>query len=303
MKKVLIIGSTVVDIIINVDFLPKTSQDVHVISQKMSLGGCAYNVSDAVRHFNVQYILFSPVGTGIYGDFVRKELDKRNIDILIPTPNQDNGCCYCFVESSGERTFISNHGAEYLIYSEWLNKIDISEIDSIYVCGLEIEEETGNDVVQFLENARKLFPNINIFFAPGPRITLIAKGLIDRILKLKPILHLNEEEVILFTTKDSMMEAIIDMQSLTDNTVIVTCAESGAYFYEGKELIHVPAVDTEQVDTIGAGDSHIGSVIACLAQGKSMYEAISSANKVAAAVVETEGATLTDEKFNELNLA
>ena len=52
MKKVLIIGSTVVDIIVNlVDSLPKTGEDVHIRSQHMSLGGCAYNVSDSVRHF------------------------------------------------------------------------------------------------------------------------------------------------------------------------------------------------------------------------------------------------------------
>lgn len=51
MKKVLIIGSTVVDIIVNlVDSLPKTGEDVHIRSQHMSLGGCAYNVSDSVRH-------------------------------------------------------------------------------------------------------------------------------------------------------------------------------------------------------------------------------------------------------------
>ena len=39
MKKALIIGSTVVDVIVNlVDSLPKTGEDVHVRSQHMSLG-------------------------------------------------------------------------------------------------------------------------------------------------------------------------------------------------------------------------------------------------------------------------
>ena len=58
-EKALIIGSTVVDVIVNlVDSLPTTGEDVHVRSQHMSLGGCAYNVSDSVRHFQVPYILF-----------------------------------------------------------------------------------------------------------------------------------------------------------------------------------------------------------------------------------------------------
>ena len=75
MKKVLVIGSTVVDVIINVDHLPTTQEDVHVISQHMSLGGCAFNTSDMIRHFEVPYILFSPVGTGAYGEFVRMSLE------------------------------------------------------------------------------------------------------------------------------------------------------------------------------------------------------------------------------------
>ena len=53
MKQVLVIGSTVTDVIIHVDHLPKTSEDIHVIGQTMSLGGCAYNVSDMIRHFQV----------------------------------------------------------------------------------------------------------------------------------------------------------------------------------------------------------------------------------------------------------
>ena len=37
MKKVLVIGSTVADIIINVDYLPTTAQDIHIKSQTMGL--------------------------------------------------------------------------------------------------------------------------------------------------------------------------------------------------------------------------------------------------------------------------
>jgi sugar/nucleoside kinase (ribokinase family) len=143
MKKILVIGSTVADIIINVDYLPTTAQDVHLHSQSMSLGGCAHNVSDMIRHFGAPYILYSPVGTGLYGDFVRKELAKKGVESPIPTPDQANGCCYCFVEDHGERTFIVDHGAEYLFYKEWFDALNVDELSCVYICGLEIEEKTG----------------------------------------------------------------------------------------------------------------------------------------------------------------
>ena len=40
-KKILVIGSTVVDVIINLDHLPRTAEDVNVSGQQMAMGGCA----------------------------------------------------------------------------------------------------------------------------------------------------------------------------------------------------------------------------------------------------------------------
>lgn len=58
MKKVLVIGSAVVDVVIHLPHLPEKSEDVHVTSQKMSLGGCAYNASDTIRILKFRIFLF-----------------------------------------------------------------------------------------------------------------------------------------------------------------------------------------------------------------------------------------------------
>ncbi|MCI8418255.1 MAG: carbohydrate kinase [Lachnospiraceae bacterium] len=299
MKQVLVIGSTVVDVIIKLPHLPKTSEDVHVLGQTMSLGGCAYNTSDTIRHFGVPYILFSPVGTGTYGHFVREELKKRGIQSPIPTPLQENGCCYCFVENSGERTFASYHGAEYLFYPEWFELLDADSIDSVYICGLEIEETTGPNIVQYLEG----HPSYRIFFAPGPRIQVISQNLLDRLFALSPILHLNETEVLEYTGEPTIEQAARSLFTKTQNTVIVTLGEKGAYYDTGQKAAYVSGVTAQQIDTIGAGDSHIGAVIARLQQGAQMEDAIRDANRVSAAVVETNGALLSEEAFKRLGLS
>ena len=298
MKKILVIGSTVADIIINVDYLPTTAQDVHLKSQSMSLGGCAHNVSDMIRHFGAPYTLFSPIGTGIYGDFVRNQLALKGIASPMPTPDQPNGCCYCFVEESGERTFIVDHGAEYLFYKEWFDALNLDKLNSVYICGLEIEETTGNTVIDFLEAS-----GLPVYFAPGPRITLIDDQRMKRIFALHPILHLNEDEVCRYTGKEDIASAAEVLYAMTGNTLIVTNGGNGAYYYDVDGLHHVPGVPCPQVeDTIGAGDSHCGAVIAGLSMGLSMDEAIAKANVAAAAVVGTKGALLSDEDFKKLGL-
>ena len=298
MKKILVIGSTVADIIINVDYLPTTAQDVHLKSQTMSLGGCAHNVSDMIRHFGAPYTLFSPIGTGIYGDFVRKELAQKGVTSPVPMPDQANGCCYCFVEEHGERTFIVDHGAEYLFYKEWFDMLDVSELCAVYICGLEIEETTGNTVIDFLESS-----GLPVYFAPGPRITLIDDDRMQRIFALRPILHLNEDEVCRYTGKEDIASAAEALYALTGNTLVVTNGGNGAYYYDADGLHHVAGVACPQVvDTIGAGDSHCGATIAGLSMGLSMEEAIAKANVAASAVVGTKGALLSDEDFDKLGL-
>ena len=210
MKKILVIGSTVADVIVNLDVLPKTAEDVHIKSQSVALGGCAHNVSDMIGHYNVPYDLFSPVGTGIYGDFVRKRLAEKGVTSTAPTPDMANGCCYCFVESSGERTFIVEHGAEYLFKPEWFKGLKTEDYASVYVCGLEIEEKTGDVVVDFLEKS-----GLPVFFAPGPRLSRIDPSLMDRIFALHPILHLNDDEAREYTAAATIEAAAAILYSRT----------------------------------------------------------------------------------------
>ena len=170
MKKVLVIGSTVADVIIRLDKLPTTGGDVNVRGQKMSMGGCAFNVSQAIAYFDVPYLLFSPIGTGIYADYIRKEIAGMEVTRAELNPDEPNGCCYCLVEDDGERTFICDHGTEYKFKEEWYKNLDPNDFDCAYICGLEIEEDTGDFIIDFLENS-----HIPFYFAPGPRINEIEK--------------------------------------------------------------------------------------------------------------------------------
>ncbi len=319
MKKALIIGSTVIDVTITLPRLPSRGEDSNITGQTMSLGGCAYNVSEMLRLFNVPYILFSPVGTGTYGDMVREGLASKNIPLIIPGAERENGCCYCLVDAEGERTFICNRGAEYHFKKEWFQYLDASSIDRVYVCGLELEEPDAGCILDYLEE----HPEFTIYFAPGPHITSIPSSHLERMIALSPILHLSETELLEFCMKlfhTSASQGAIEMQGgnsmhsgatfiravkylseWTDNTVIVTLGKSGAFLCNKTGACrYIQAPKAQQIDTTGAGDSHIGTVIAYQMKGYTLEDAILTANLVAASVVESEGAGLTEADFEKL---
>ena len=191
MKNVLVIGSTCVDVILRIDHLPKTEENIHPHSQRFAVGGCAYNVANILGRAGADMTFVTPVGRrGIFGGFVREKLNALGFTDYVDLPEEENGCCYCFVEKNGERTFASLHGAEYTFDPAWMARYAGMRFDYGYVCGLEIEERTGEKLVEYLETA----PIDTLVYAPGPRGVRIKKELTDRLYALHPVLHINAGE-------------------------------------------------------------------------------------------------------------
>lgn len=298
MKQTLVIGSSVVDVIVNIPHLPVTGEDIHISKQSRSLGGCAYLTSDILRHFSAPYSLCTAVGGGIYGNFVLEKLKERGVQVYVRRPDEENGCCYCMVEEGGERTFIVDHGVEYTFYESYLENIQTETIDSVYICGLEIEEYTGMNIIKYL----KKHPEYEIYFSPSPRIMKIDSDRIEEVLKLHPIVHLNEKEILEFTGANSIVVGARRLFEKTQRPVIVTLGDKGSYCFDGERDLYATPVKTTVVDTIGAGDSHLGAVIAARRFGLSFGQAIEAANYISAAVVAKEGGLLEEKDFkNAIN--
>lgn len=314
MKQLLIIGSTCVDVILRLDHLPTTGEDMHPV-QRFAMGGCAFNVAQVPKAYDVNLRFVTPIGDhGVFSDFVRAHLDNAGFRGPITVPDSENGCCYCLVERSGERTFLSVHGVEYSFHAEYMEAFAGEHFDYTYICGLEVEETTGGELVAWLE----AHPDIagTVVYAPGPRGIEVDADRTAHILAMHPILHLNEQEAqALAGINESKMQTLAAMgddkdpvlagmsgseepvlaaaQALhakTGNMVIVTCGADGVLWISADGSVHsAPSVPSTVVDTIGAGDSHCGAVLTGLTLGWTEEDTMRFANQVASEVVAQEG--------------
>lgn len=332
--KTLVLGAAIVDIIMKIPKLPKSGEDVLCTERKLTVGGCAYNVANILRGFNVDHDLFVPIGSGMYADIIRKRLSEDGYDVLISDSEMDNGYCLCLVEDDGERTFITVKGIEGLHKKEWFNSLNMSEYENIYIAGYQLCEDKDDIIANWLIEQKSK----NIFFAPGPVINDIDKNTMKKIFSTNPILHLNEKEALDFTKKDNVEESILSLYELTKNIVFITVGERGTVFYDGQEIVNIEGESVNVVDTIGAGDSHIGAIISAYSLGvyKEVYLVDSSnlnskdsrnisldnsqaeclennvgynfvsvcklANKIAAEVVQIQGAKLSKECFDKFKV-
>lgn len=292
MKRLLIIGSTCVDVILRLDHLPTTGEDMHPV-QRFAMGGCAFNVAQVPKAYDVDLRFVTPIGDhGVFSDFVRAHLGNAGFRGPITVPDSENGCCYCLVERSGERTFLSVHGVEYSFHAEYMDAFAGERFDYTYICGLEVEEKTGGELVAWLE----AHPDIagTVVYAPGPRGIEVDANRTDRILALHPILHLNEQEAQALAgmggSENHVLAAAQALHAKTGNMVIVTCGADGVLWISADGSVHTaPSVPSTVVDTIGAGDSHCGAVLTGLTLGWSEGDTMRFANQIASEVVAQEG--------------
>ena len=141
----------------------------------------------------------------------------------------------------------------------------------------------------------------HIFFAPGPMITAIESETMENLFALKPILHINEAEAKSYTQQENVEEAVRALYEKSGNLVFVTLGAEGTLFYDGKEMRRVASVKTNVVDTVGAGDSHIGAIIAGMSKGMKVEDAVLLANRTAAAIVGTSGPVMDLEEFQKIS--
>ena len=132
-------------------------------------------------------------------------------------------------------------------------------------------------------------------YVPGPQGVLLDTARQDRVLALRPILHLNETEALTLSGKTSPEAAAVTLGGRTGNIVVITLGRAGCLCRKADgTLLRVPAPAVMVADTIGAGDTHAGVLLGCLHQGMALETALDRANRAAAIVVSRKGADVPE---------
>lgn len=293
--RTLVVGAAIVDVIMKIECLPKSGEDILCSETKTVIGGCAYNVASTLNNLECAPQLCVPVGAGMYGSQIESKLQQEGYKILIKDEENDNGYCLSLVEADGERTFITVQGIEGCFRKEWFSDIDMTEYGNIYIAGYQVTGEGGKVIAEWAEKQK----DKTIYFAPGPVVTSIDEGVMEKLFATHPVVHLNEKEAFDYTKRDTIEECAKKLYEKCKNLVLVTLGAEGTLCFDGQTVKIYPSEKTEVVDTIGAGDSHIAAFIGGRSKGMSVEESIKQANRIAARIVGIQGPTMNKKDFRE----
>ncbi|WP_122082374.1 PfkB family carbohydrate kinase [Vibrio coralliirubri] len=299
-RQLCLIGAAVVDIVTETPALPKRGTDVELTEKGIHVGGCALNIAIALKRLGVESINALPIGQGKWADIITAAMAEKGLASSLQDPSGDNGWCLALVEPDGERTFLSVSGVENNWNQQALEQLKLQDNAIIYLSGYQLSSACGEQIVTWLET---LPSGIELFIDFGPRIGDIPKPLFDRLIKLKPTISLNRQEAEVLGMQE--INAFVEQwHNQYGCPLILRIDSDGALFATQDGYGNVAPFKATVVDTIGAGDTHAGGVLAGLASGWELPDAILLGNAVASYVVSHVGgdcAPSVDEITHYLN--
>jgi sugar/nucleoside kinase (ribokinase family) len=282
-KPVCLIGAVVIDQVVEVPALPTSGADIAAKQKVINVGGCALNVAITLHRLEIPSVKAFLVGDGMGADLINHYMEEQGMITHLPSVPGDNGWCIALVEPDGERTFISLTGSENNWTDEVLNCLDVQPESLIYISGYQLVSPSGEMIISWIDS---LPFSYNLIVDFGPRIEVITADLMKRILALKPIISVNQDEAEYLDIKGDIEQSASNWSRKSSCPLIVRMGSKGAfYFLSDNENGWVPSFATIVEDTIGAGDSHMGGVLSGLSCGWNLSDAVCLGNAIASYVV------------------
>ena len=255
--KVVVIGSSNIDMVAQVSHLPAPGETVGDANFMQSLGGKGANQAVAAARLGGSVTFITSLGNDMYAEILKKHFKKEGIttDYIIDDVNQPTGTALIFVADSGENCIAVAPGANYSLLPGSITHFSkvIDEAD-IIVMQAEIPYETIKKIALSAKKKGK-----KVLFNPAPACLID-----EELMKAIDILVVNELEASFISgidyTDNNLEEIAETLLKAGTSNVVITLGSQGAYMKNAKETIQLPGCKVNAIDTIAAGDTFCGAL-------------------------------------------
>ncbi len=291
MNKIVVVGSINVDLVFTSDIRPKAGETVLGNDFRIVAGGKGANQAVAASKLGADVIVIGCVGDDANGEYSLNNFREFNVNTSCITKINDipTGVANITV-AENDNSIIVISGANYKMDRVLIDryKKEILKAD-IVVLQLEIPIDT---VEYTLDLCYK--NNIKTILNPAPAVRL-DKNLIEKASYLTPNEH--ECRIIFNEDKDTDIKSILRKYP---NKLMITMGEKGVMYFDGNDVVIVPAYSVEAVDTTGAGDTFNGAFARAIVNNYDLKNAIDFANKAASKSVTKLGAQAGMPRLEDL---
>lgn len=297
MSKITILGSFVVDLITRTQFLPQKGQTIFATDFDMGPGGKGQNqaVQACLSSCNTDFICkigkdeLSNIGKNFWKSI---GLETKYYESL----TEKTGCATISVDFAGQNQIAVYLGANNSFSDEEVkNSLKNIKQSSLFLTQSEINIEAIDLAVDICFSQE-----VPVVYNPAP-----FRPLDNKFLKKLFLITPNETEAAaLLGIKEINMSNCIESAkqicTMGPQNCIITLGENGCCFVSKDSAKIYPTIKVKAIDTVGAGDSFNGALVAMLAKTGSMENAIKYALAASSLSVLSKGSAMSMKKEAEI---
>ena len=310
MKKILGVGTALVDVICQVDDniisdlnLSKGSMTLIEESQIQKIranftnplitsGGSVCNTVHELNFGSHEASFYGKVSDDEDGNAFIQDLEKANILFKGVSRKSDlpTGCCNILVSPDGERTMATHIGIGSQLQPDEVSEDVLDNIDHMYMESYLWDHElTKKTLKKFGEIAKSKNIEISLSLSDPFCVERHRDELNNFIKENVDLVFCNFDEAKMFSQSETMADVSSFFKDYGKKIVMTSGAE-GAYFFYNDDVSHQPSKKIENViDTTGAGDNFAAGFLDFYLSGKSVDEALINGNTRAVEVIQQLG--------------
>jgi ribokinase len=299
--RVLVVGSTMTDMIAYASVFPGAGETVVGESFALGFGGKGANqaVMAALLGASVQFV--GSLGNDVFGEMTLENLKSFGIDTssVVVTEGEASGAAPIWVDSTtGENRIIVVPGANNHLPPDLVRSVVESARPAVVLTQLELPDDC---VRAALDAAARI--GCAAILNPAP-MREVSRELLERPDWVIP----NETELVAIArllgleTADGVAAVATACARTLGSNVVVTLGSDGALICRpGERPVPVDAPPAAAVDTTGAGDAFVGAFAYALANAASPTDAASFACACASASVNRKGTQTSFPRGDEVD--
>ena len=297
MKKILIAGSSNVDITHIGEFIPQESQTLMAQNSYLALGGKGLNQAVASKRLSENDVFFlSVLGDDFLSKFVIDGLkhEKINSKYIRIANGKMTGSALIFINKN-LKNHISVSPESNLLFSN--NELNIFKKLTREVSILLLQQEIPVDInIELLRIANRT--GIKTIYDPGPPNKYNNYDYFKFVDFLTPNKH--EAEYLLGKKIDGIeLEAAKELKEIGAKHVIITLGSEGLVYSGDFDKIFKP-IQVNSIDPVGSGDCFNGAFASMINKGENIINSITFAQKAASLSTTKKGASQSFPYLNEI---
>lgn len=270
---------------------------------KMSGGGSAGNTVVALNQFGGKSFYSCLVAKDELGKFFLEDLKRNGVDTNLKhenAPEGHSGRCLVMTSPDANRTMNTFLGVSSFLSPEQLDEDAIKSSTYVYLEGYLVASPKG---LEAMKEAKRIAENnkvlVALTFSDPSMVKYFSQQMTEIVGASVDLLFCNDEEAMIFTGTNSVLEAREKLRDVAKRFVI-TLGANGALIYDGDTFIQIEPYKTLAVDTNGAGDMFAGAFLYGITHGNTFAQAGKLASLASSRVVAQWGPRLTPQQANQI---